>query len=277
MDAQMERPSHHRSEASIDAEAVECVSPMQSPHLNEAIPFFDQFDDLREEWLEPLEEGSTAGIADPQPDNDRSDPALPVSVGEVLVLRHDDGLPFQGVFPDRRIVGVPQADLGHVFGSMAEITEKPRQSRGQLGIDHEMHGLSDLENGMICLLGGVFQTGGDVFRLEVGKVFEDLGLGDFRGEQVENILYPDAHPANAGTTATLVRIESDAFGHGKILRQPRGWVKAGERGNRGDLSIVPPDQDANFRRNLNRFDPDGHEITKAGYSTKGAQRQRDPG
>lgn len=198
---------------------------VESPHLHDAIPVLDQRDDLRNERLEPLQEGATAGIVDPQPDDDGRHPTLRVAVDEVLGFRHDDRLVLHGVVPDRRIIGIAQAVVGHVLRGVTESTEKPCQSRRQLGIDHQTHDLAEFEHGVIGLGGGVFQTGGDVLRLEVGVVFEDLRLGNFCGEQVEDFLHPDAHPANAGAPAALVRIEGDTFGHDPTLRQPRQRVK----------------------------------------------------
>jgi len=77
------------------------INPLSSTNLHDAIPILDQLNDLRNERLKPLQEGSTAGIPDPQPDNNGRDPALPVAVGKVFVFRHDYCLPFHGIFPDR--------------------------------------------------------------------------------------------------------------------------------------------------------------------------------
>lgn len=207
---------------------------LRPAHFYDSIARLYQVDDLRDKWFDPFQERSAAGVAYPQPDEDRRDPALSMAVGKVLVFRDDNRLLFQSVFPDRRVIRAPQADVGNMFGPVSKTREHPRQDRGQLGIDHKTRGLSDHQNGVIGLECRVFQTRGNIFRLEVGIVFEDLGLGDFRGQQIEDILDPDAHPANAGATATLVRIESDAFGHGKNLHQPRSRVKSGiSRGGEG--------------------------------------------
>ena len=47
---------------------------------------------LREKWLEPFKQSATAGIADPEPNDDRTNLALAHAVRKILVFGDDDGL-----------------------------------------------------------------------------------------------------------------------------------------------------------------------------------------
>ncbi len=170
-------------------------------------------DDLRQQWLEPLEQGFAAGVADAQPDDDGGGHGLAEAVREVFVLGNDNGLLLKGVEPDGGVVGVAQANVGNVLGLMAVGSEQPGQGGRQLGIDDEAHGLPGDEDGMIGFGSGVFQTGSDVVGFQIRIVFEDFSFGHSGGQQIKHVLHADAHPADAGTASTLVRVEGDAFIH----------------------------------------------------------------
>lgn len=71
-----------------------------SAHFDEAVALLDVLDDLRKQRLEPLEQGLAAGVADAQPDDNRSLEALAEAVRELLVFGDDDGLMLEGVAPE---------------------------------------------------------------------------------------------------------------------------------------------------------------------------------
>jgi hypothetical protein len=89
------------------------------PDFDEAVALGDEGFDLREQRLEPLQQGTAAGIADSQPNNDRAGFGLVQALWKILVFGDDDRLVSDGVSPDWRIPGMPETDIGDVFGSMA--------------------------------------------------------------------------------------------------------------------------------------------------------------
>ena len=99
-------------------------------------------------------------------------------MGKVLVLGDKNGTVFEGISPDRGIVGIPQADIGEVFGHVAMRGEQPRECGRQLSIGEEANGLPRDEHGMIRFGGGIFQTRPDILRLKIGVVLQDLGFLD---------------------------------------------------------------------------------------------------
>jgi hypothetical protein len=72
--------------------------------------------DLREQRLEPLQQGTAAGIADPQPNDDRAGFGLAHALWKILVFGDNDGLMSDGVSPDGRIPGMPEADICDLRG-----------------------------------------------------------------------------------------------------------------------------------------------------------------
>jgi hypothetical protein len=133
---------------------------------------------------------------------------------EILIFGQDRQIILRGVVPDVSFIGLPQTNLpnGHCIASRLPqlpppapaATERPRGTS------------SSVEYGMIGLSRRVLQAGPDVSQFQVGEVFEDLRFtGTFR-EHFEHILYPDAHPADAGTSAALPGIVSDAI---KVLHE----------------------------------------------------------
>jgi hypothetical protein len=81
---------------------------------------------------------------------------------------------------------------------------------------------------VVCLSGGVLEGGPDILCLEVRKVFEDLRFAGARGKHFEHVLNPNAHPANAWATATLVGTECNAIQiiHGGRVRFFKGKGKS---------------------------------------------------
>lgn len=63
--------------------------------------------------------------------------------------------------------------------------------------------------GLLFTVGGVGETGEDVFLGEVGKVSENFGVGHAGGEVEEDIVDGDAHPSNAGLAAAFAWFEGD--------------------------------------------------------------------
>lgn len=78
---------------------------------------------------------------------------------------------------------------------------------------------------MIRFGGGIFQTGPDIFGFEVRIVFESFGFPHSGGEEVEHVLYPDAHAPDARPAAALVRVEGDPVHNGVMIVQDGGMVK----------------------------------------------------
>ncbi len=62
---------------------------------------------------------------------------------------------------------------------------------------------------MVGLGSRVLQRSPDVLGFQIGKILENLSLGNARRQKVEYIHNPDAHPANAGTPAALLGVESN--------------------------------------------------------------------
>ena len=74
---------------------------------------------------------------------------------------------------------------------------------------------------MVGLGGGVFEASVDIGGLQIGEILKDFRLRDASGEEIEHVLYTNAHAANAGTAAALMRIKSDALIHRATLARWR--------------------------------------------------------
>lgn len=121
---------------------------------------------------------------------------------------------------------MPVTDVGDVFGNVAMALEESRQCEWQLGVDEKAHGGSAGNEYRVVSLGcGVIEACLNVGGLEIGKVFENFRLGHIRGEEVEHVLHPDAHPTDAGTASTLVGIEGNAIIHWRRLADACSSVK----------------------------------------------------
>jgi len=57
----------------------------------------------------------------------------------------------------------------------------------------------------------ILDRGGYIIRLQIWKIFKDFGASGARRKHIEDVLYPDPQPANAGATAENFRIDRDAF------------------------------------------------------------------
>jgi hypothetical protein len=101
-----------------------------------------------------------------------------------------------------------------MFGLVSMRFQQTGESGRKLGINDEAHRLSADENWVISFSGSIFQAGPDVVDFEVWVICKDLRLFHSSGEHSEDIFDPDAHSPNAGSTSTLVRIESDSVHDG---------------------------------------------------------------
>jgi hypothetical protein len=114
---------------------------------------------------------------------------------------------------------MPKTDIGNVLGGVATPGQKQRERRRQLGVDEKAHGGSASEEHRVVRLGGgVVEAGLDISGLQIGEVFEDFGLRDASGEEIEHVLDANAHAADAGTAATLMGTEGDTVDHGYWCR-----------------------------------------------------------
>ena len=60
---------------------------------------------------------------------------------------------------------------------------------------------------MVDLLGGVLQTGANVFRFQVGEVAQDVSFAGPASEHFKHVLDTDTHSPDARSAAALFRIE----------------------------------------------------------------------
>jgi hypothetical protein len=71
----------------------------------------------------------------------------------------------------------------------------------------------------------------EIFGLQIRHLFENLLRGESRGEEVEDVAHPNAHPADAGAAAALLEIDRDAIGDRIHVREysdgPRDVVSSG--------------------------------------------------
>jgi hypothetical protein len=70
---------------------------------------------------------------------------------------------------------------------------------------------SPLQNRVIRLARGVGQRGPDVIGLEIGKIFQDLLVGDPFGQHAEHVGHADAQPPDARSTTAFAWLHRDAF------------------------------------------------------------------
>ena len=137
------------------------------------------------------------------------------TVWKILVFGNDDGLMREGVSPDAGIICIPKADIGNVPSGVAMPDQKQGEGRRQLSVDEKAHGGSAGEkHRVVCLRGGVVKAGVNVSGLQIGEVLKDFSLRNASGKEIEHVFDANAHPADAGTSAALTRIEGDAVDHG---------------------------------------------------------------
>jgi hypothetical protein len=99
-------------------------------------------------------------------------------------------------------------------------------------------------NGVIELLGRVEEARSDVVRFEVRILGKDVLGGLPRGKKLEDIDHANAHPADAGSPATLVWIDRDS---GKESGLVHAMPQLGELGR-------APDKDTPRRVSSSRRD-----------------------
>jgi hypothetical protein len=68
-----------------------------------------------------------------------------------------------------------------------------------------------LQNGVVNLGRSVLQAGPDVGGLQIGEVFQDLGLTGTASEHFEHVFNANPHSPYAGATAALFEINRDAI------------------------------------------------------------------
>jgi hypothetical protein len=64
---------------------------------------------------------------------------------------------------------------------------------------------------MVQATAGEAETRGDIGRLEIWQLGDDLLRRQAGGEEFEDVDDADAHPANAGASSALLRIDGDAI------------------------------------------------------------------
>jgi hypothetical protein len=134
--------------------------------FDQAVTLGDKDFNLREQRLEPFQQGTPTGVANAQPNDDGAGFVLAHSVGKVLVFGNDDGLLRESVSPDGRIIGMAHTDISNVLGDVAMLFQESRQCRRQLGIDEEAHvDLVGDEHRVVGLRSGVIKAGLDVGEL----------------------------------------------------------------------------------------------------------------
>jgi len=139
---------------------------------------------------------------------------------KVFVLRDNDVRPARArCGKDRRIVGRQLINRLHMLRvDRVRRTEPPRERRGQLGVDpHDerrgrsrRHGLRR-DVGVIQAPGGIQQARCDVVGFQVGEIFENLLPRLPGGQQLEHVDHANSHPANAGSTPTLLGTDGNAL------------------------------------------------------------------
>ena len=72
-------------------------------------------------------------------------------------------------------------------------------------------GDSPRKNGVVALRGGILEAGVNIRWFQIGEVSQNFLLRHTGGEHIEYILDTDTHPANAGASAALGRIDGDAI------------------------------------------------------------------
>jgi hypothetical protein len=131
---------------------------------------------------------------------------------EVVVFREDDGGGGAGRSEDDGILGVAEAEL-------AKRAVRRRQTRrraarrwpGQLRVhpnDERAVGHTATlrsEDRMIEAATGEPEASGDIRQLKIGQLTDDLFRRESGGEQIEDIDDANAHPADAGAPAALLR------------------------------------------------------------------------
>jgi hypothetical protein len=68
-----------------------------------------------------------------------------------------------------------------------------------------------LQNGVVDLSRSLLQAGPNVCGLQIGEIFQDLGLTSATGEHFEHVFNANTHPPYARTTAALFEINRDAI------------------------------------------------------------------
>src|SRR5262249_4709081 len=71
---------------------------------------------------------------------------------------------------------------------------------------------------MIRFLRCIGETGANILCFQVGVIREDFSFGNSGSQQVENILNPYTHAANARASAALIGVEGDPVHCVKLFR-----------------------------------------------------------
>ena len=117
-----------------------------------------------------------------------------------------------------------ETDIGYVPRLVSSVRNRSGQGRRKLRIDQEVEFVSRHhtgfmpssrswggrdQNGMVHLGRGEGEAGSDIFLLQVWVIGQDFGFRNARGQEFQHVLHADAHPADAGPSAALGRIERD--------------------------------------------------------------------
>jgi hypothetical protein len=136
---------------------------------------------------------------------------------EIDVLRDDDGVLSACYFEDFRIAGPEKPEILEVHGAEAVLCLEPvGERRWQLRVYQNdaarcRRGHSGGEHRVVQAPGGVPEDRSNVFTFEVGVVGDDLLRGLASREPIEDVDHPNAHAADARTTAALVGVDGDAI------------------------------------------------------------------
>ena len=160
-------------------------------NLNELLAARKRVDDGWQAKSKPVEEFTSAGIADTNPDDLRSRTCARPSECKVLVLCHDHGSSRLSERPDNTIIGVGQTDISDVFCRVSLGTEPSCERRGQLCIDQEAH-LPGAKHRMVALLRRVLQGCCDIGVFQVWIVSQDVGAADASSEKFQHVFHADA-------------------------------------------------------------------------------------
>lgn len=107
----------------------------------------------------------------------------------------------------------PQARQSFLLDLTSRSGRRELQRWGQLCVDDETHGSTYDEHGVISLGSGVFETGRDVFRFEIGIVRVNFRIGNTCGQQIELVFHSNSYASDAGAAAALIWIEGDSTAH----------------------------------------------------------------
>jgi hypothetical protein len=96
----------------------------------------------------------------------------------------------------------------------AQVVDNVPAARAVQGLTPRRSGSSTIsgnDDGVVRLCPGEGRTGGDIVPLQIRKIAQHFGLAYASGKEIEDVLHPNTHAADARATAALVRVEGDAI------------------------------------------------------------------